>query len=41
MPDFEQVVELDAKYIEESNIGLDIKIILKTIWVVLTRKGSE
>lgn len=39
--DFEQVVELDAKYIEESNIGLDIKIILKTIWVVLTGKGSE
>lgn len=38
--DFEKVVELDAKYIAEWNFGLDIKIILKTIKVVLAKEGS-
>jgi len=38
--DFEEVVALDKKYIREWNIGLDIKILLQTIKVVLTRDGS-
>lgn len=39
--DFEEVVRLDEKYIEEWSIWLDIRIIFKTIAVVLMRKGSE
>lgn len=39
--DFEEVVKLDEKYIENWNISLDISIIFKTIKVVLLRKGSE
>lgn len=38
--DFEEIVKLDNEYIRNWNIGLDIKIILKTVLVVLTRKGS-
>lgn len=37
---FEQVVELDKKYIREWSLGLDIKILIKTVLVVLGRKGS-
>ena len=39
--DFEEVVALDKKYISEWNFGLDIKILLKTILVVLKRDGAE
>lgn len=39
--DFEEVVRLDEKYIENWDIWLDIKILLKTVVVVLTRKGSR
>ncbi len=39
--DFEEVVALDKKYISEWNFGLDIKILLKTVWVVLKRDGAE
>lgn len=38
--DFEEVVKLDRKYITEWNLGLDIKILLKTVLVVLGKKGS-
>ncbi|HRY59838.1 MAG TPA: sugar transferase [Patescibacteria group bacterium] len=38
--DFEQWVELDVYYIENWSLFLDIIIILKTIWVVLFRKGA-
>lgn len=38
--DFETVVELDKKYIENWNIGLDIKILIKTVMVVLKKEGS-
>lgn len=38
--DFEEIVKLDNEYIKNWSIGLDIKIILKTVWVVVTRKGS-
>ncbi len=38
--DFEEVVRLDNKYIAEWNIRLDIKILLKTVSVVLKSRGS-
>ncbi len=38
--DFEEVVKLDREYINNWSIGLDIKIILKTILVVFKREGS-
>ena len=38
--DFEEVVELDKKYIREWNMGMDLKILLKTVLVVLGRDGS-
>ena len=38
--DFEEVVALDKKYIEEWNIGLDLKILCQTVKVVVTGKGS-
>ena len=38
--DFEQVVELDKQYINEWTVWLDLKILLKTILVVIKRKGS-
>lgn len=39
--DFEEVVKLDLQYIDNWSLILDIKIILKTILVVFTRKGSR
>lgn len=38
--DFEQVVELDKKYIREWHFGLDLKLLLMTIKVVLKKEGS-
>lgn len=38
---FEEVVALDTQYITNWSIGLDIKILLKTVGVVLTGKGSS
>lgn len=38
--DFEEVVKLDTDYIQNWSIGLDIKIIFKTIWAVIRRKGA-
>lgn len=38
--DFEKVVKLDTQYINEWNIGLDMKIMLKTVGVVLKKDGS-
>lgn len=39
--DFEEVVGLDTYYIAHWDLGLDIKILLKTIKVVVTGRGSE
>ena len=39
--DFDEVVRLDKEYIENWHIGLDIKIILKTIKVIFVRKKGE
>ncbi|MCU4679268.1 exopolysaccharide biosynthesis polyprenyl glycosylphosphotransferase [Enterococcus faecium] len=38
--DFEEVVELDKKYIRNWSMGLDFRIIFKTISTVLHREGS-
>lgn len=38
--DFEEVVKLDTQYISQWNLGLDIKILLKTIAVVFKKEGS-
>ena len=38
--DFDEVVRLDTEYIDNWSIWLDIKIILKTIFVVFQRKGA-
>lgn len=38
--DFEEVVKLDTQYIENWSIGLDIRLLLKTVAVVLEKKGS-
>lgn len=38
--DFEEVVELDKKYIREWSMGLDLRILLKTVLVVLGKDGS-
>ena len=39
--DFEEVVRLDSEYIANWSVWTDIKILLKTIQVVFTRKGSR
>ena len=39
--DFEEVVKLDTKYIREWSIGLDVKILLKTILAVVRRDGAK
>lgn len=39
--DFEEVVKLDLQYIDNWSLSLDIKIILKTIIVVFSKRGSR
>lgn len=39
--DFEEVVKLDCQYIDNWSLWLDIKILFKTVGVVLTHKGAE
>jgi lipopolysaccharide/colanic/teichoic acid biosynthesis glycosyltransferase len=38
---YEEMVRLDIEYAERRSIGLDFLILLKTPWVVLSRKGAE
>ena len=38
--DFEEVVRLDKEYIENWDIGLDVKILFKTVMVVVKKDGS-
>ncbi len=38
--DFEEVVKLDKKYINEWSMGMDLRILLKTVLIVLKREGS-
>ena len=37
--DFEEVVKLDTQYITEWSMGLDFRILLKTVGVVFKREG--
>lgn len=39
--DFEEVVKLDLEYIDNWSIGLDIKILFKTIAAIFKRKGAK
>lgn len=39
--DFDEVVKLDMQYIDNWSILEDIKILVMTVWVVLTGKGSR
>lgn len=39
--DFEEIVKLDASYIENWSLRLDFKIIFKTFGVVLKKQGAE
>lgn len=38
--DFEQIVTMDLRYMRRWSIGYDVRLILKTIQVVLRRKGA-
>lgn len=38
--DFEEVVRLDTKYIVDWSMALDLKILLKTVKVVIFRDGA-
>jgi lipopolysaccharide/colanic/teichoic acid biosynthesis glycosyltransferase len=37
---FDEWMELDRKYIRERSLGVDLKIILKTVPAVLTGRGA-
>ena len=39
--DFEEIVKLDLEYIDNWSLLLDIKILFKTVFIVLGRKGSK
>ncbi|MGN0528811.1 MAG: sugar transferase [Eubacterium sp.] len=39
--DFEEVVKLDCQYIDNWSLALDIKLLLKTVKVVLKHEGAE
>ena len=39
--DFDDVVKYDLEYIDNWTLGLDVKILFQTVWVVLTGKGSK
>jgi len=38
---YEEMVRLDIEYAKRRNLSLDLSILLKTPWVVLSRKGAE
>jgi exopolysaccharide biosynthesis polyprenyl glycosylphosphotransferase len=38
---FDEIVRLDLQYIDSWTLWLDIKLLLKTLWVVFARKGSS
>ena len=39
--DFDDIVRLDCEYIDTWSVKKDIKIILKTIWIVIFGRGAE
>jgi lipopolysaccharide/colanic/teichoic acid biosynthesis glycosyltransferase len=38
---YEEMVRLDIEYAERRSLPLDLSILIKTPWIVLTRKGAE
>lgn len=38
--DFEDMVRLDRYYVDNWSLGLDVSILLRTVWVVVSRKGA-
>jgi lipopolysaccharide/colanic/teichoic acid biosynthesis glycosyltransferase len=36
---YEEMVRLDVEYVHRRTLALDLKILIKTVWVVLRRKG--
>jgi exopolysaccharide biosynthesis polyprenyl glycosylphosphotransferase len=38
---FNEVVKLDIQYIEKWSLWLDIKLLFKTVWVVIARSGAR
>ena len=38
--DYEQRVTLDIEYVRNHNMFMDMSILIKTVWVVLDRKGA-
>ena len=38
--DFDEVVRYDREYLENWSWGLDVRIMLKTIWVMISGKGA-
>ncbi|WP_075721245.1 sugar transferase [Roseburia sp. 499] len=38
---FEEIVALDTQYISNWSLGVDIRILFRTLWVVVTGKGSS
>ena len=41
LTDFEEIVRLDVEYIEDWSVGLDIKILLKTVLTVFMGSGAR
>lgn len=38
---YEEMVRLDIEYVERRSLALDLSILAKTPWIVLSRKGAE
>ena len=38
--DYEQRVALDIEYVRNHNVFMDLSILIKTVWIVLGRKGA-
>ena len=39
--DFEEIVRLDVEYIDHWSVGLDIKILVKTVLAVFSEHGAK